>query len=125
MTKAAATAAMDKALSASCPPIAQLVQAGACATAFSAPGAGTLTIQWLSATAQPSAAAARKPTVIAAGSKTVAARGKATVKVKLTKAGKRFLRATKKRAKLTTRAVFKDRAGHTYTRTKARTVKRR
>ena len=125
VTKAAATAAMDKALSASCPPIAQLVQAGACATAFSAPGAGTLTIQWLSATAHPSAAAARKPTVIAAGSKTVAARGKATVKVKLTKAGKRFLRATKKRAKLTTRAVFKDRAGHTYTRTKARTVKRR
>jgi hypothetical protein len=125
VTKAAATAAMDKVLTASCPGIAQLIKTGACATAFSAPGAGTLTIQWLSATARPSSAAARKPTLIAAGSKTVSARGKATVKVKLTKAGKRFLRATKKRAKLTTRAVFKDRAGHTYTRTKARTVKRR
>ena len=62
--------------------------------------------------------------MIASGSKTVTAAGKATVKVRLTKAGEKLLRATKKHAKLTLKAVFKDAADTSFSLATSRTVKR-
>lgn len=74
---------------------------------FQAPGAGTVTVQYLAPRAKGASAkrAKRTPVVVATGTKTVGAAGKADVKVTLTKAGRATLKAGK-RVSLIVRTSF-------------------
>jgi hypothetical protein len=92
--------------------IDRVLQQRGCATPFSAPGAGEITITWLS----------RRGTRVASGTADVAAAVPVIVKVLLTTRGRRLLGNAAKPIRIQVSAAFKDIAGHRYTKTTSTTL---
>jgi hypothetical protein len=78
--------------------IKAIVKAGGCSLSFTAPSAGTLTIDWY-------ATIAHKQVLVASVREVFDAAGRARIKLTLTAKGRKLLRSSK-RIKLTTRATF-------------------
>jgi hypothetical protein len=78
--------------------LASLIRLGAFSTTFKAPGAGTLTIDWylIRAGAHSASAARAKRVLVASGHRAVTAPGVTRVSIKLTPAGRRALRGSRR-----------------------------
>ncbi len=101
--------------------IARLFRSGAASFTFRAPSSGTLSIR---GTANVRGGVASKRVTMLTGKRTFTKAGKAKVRLKLTKAGRRAIRRAK-RARLSLRIVFKNKAGRSYRKSTKLTVKRR
>lgn len=92
----AVTAALAALLSpkGSAPTILSLLKTGGYSLSFNAPGAGVLTVQWTTVSAQASRHVTHKAkkVVVASGSQTFSAAGISTVKLRLTAAGRKLLK---------------------------------
>jgi hypothetical protein len=78
---------------------------------FTAPEAGTLSVQWYAASGATTASHRKtKPLLVASGQTSFAASGRGTVRIKLTGAGKQLLRHTK-RIKVAVKGVFTPKGG--------------
>jgi hypothetical protein len=108
VSRKAALAALAGALRHSCQRqrIATLLVQHRCLTRFTAPGAGTITLTWLSG----------RGIKIAAGEARTAHRGKLAVNVRLTKNGTRLLRRTQRNIRIRVKATFKDATGDRFER---------
>jgi len=81
---------------------------------FSAPEGGTVTISWYEVPAGATLARAKtkhKPILVATGKRTFSKAGSGKVKIKLTKAGKKLLKHSKK-LKLTAKGTFTQKGSH-------------
>ncbi len=109
VSRTLALAALSGALRGSCihRRAARIIAAGGCATPFAAPGAGTVTLTWRTASGS----------VIAAGSARLTRSGRSTVHVRLSRSGARLLRRSRGRIHLVVIASFTDAAQHVYART--------
>jgi hypothetical protein len=112
VTRRAATAALTGALRHSCTHarIRHVLNDDGCVTPFAAPGAGRLTITWLTS----------RHTVVAVGHLTIrrSRHGSAVrVQVRLTAPGRHILRGTGRRIHIRLVATFRDAAGHLYQKT--------
>ena len=109
VSRTAALAALAGALRGSCihRRAARIIAAGGCATPFTAPGAGTVTLTWRTASGR----------VIAGGSAHLTHSGRLTVHVRLSRSGTRVLRRSRGRIHLVVIASFRDAASHVYSRT--------
>ncbi len=114
VSRAAALGALAGALRDSCEHrrIARILAARGCATPFDAPGPGTLVLAWRTASGS----------LIATG-RARAAGGRVTVQVRLSRAGTRLLRRSR-RIRVHVSAGFTDAAGHLYTETRVVTLVR-
>lgn len=107
------------------PNIPSLLQSGGYTTTFDAPAPGMLALSWYESAPNASVASSRKaaaPVLIATARRRFQRAGRGRVRLRLTKAGKRFLRRAK-RARLTVLATFTS-AGHAAT-SETRTLKLR
>lgn len=92
--------------------IRSLLKKGRATLTFVAPAPGRVAVAWYQVPAGAKVTAAakkkkkKKPLLVATGTKTATKAGPVTVVVKLTKAGKKKLRATKRTLSLTSKASF-------------------
>jgi hypothetical protein len=110
----AAIAALAGAQQRSCRRITPILARHGCATRVATPGAGTARFTWLS----------ERGTRIATGVAQAAIARRLTVSVRLTKAGSRLLRRTRRRVRIRIDASFTDAAGLVYRRTTQITLAR-
>ena len=113
-------AAVNQSLAVSGPSasIPAILSAGGYPASVSAPSAGTMKIVWYYLPPGARLARVSKPVVVAQGSKTFAAAGSLTVKLRLTAAGRKLLKHSK-RMKLTAVGSFAPRHGKTATKHKS------
>jgi hypothetical protein len=109
VTRRAAVAALTGSLRHSCARArtSHLLNDDGCVTPFSAPGAGTITLTWLTS----------RHTAIAVGHLTIRSRSAVRVHVRLTAHGRHILRGTAGRVHIRVVATFRDAAGHLYEKT--------
>jgi hypothetical protein len=112
----ASVAALDQALQAllrgKVPTVKALLKSGNASVRFTAPAAGTLTLEWTTGQGATARTAVRRA-VVAKGTRMVSAAGGTTVTVKLTAAGRKLLKRTRKRLKISATASFRATDGMT------------
>ena len=87
--------------------VSDLVKSGVCSIIFNAPGPGTITVRWMSTSAQASRHRHKaRPIIVASGTRTFNAAGRGTVTLHLTAAGRRLLRSSRS-LRLATMATFR------------------
>lgn len=109
----ASTNTVDAALNAILSPhdlsrrVSDLVKSGVCSIIFNAPGPGTITVRWMSTSAQASRHRHKaRPIIVASGTRIFNAAGRGTVTLHLTAAGRRLLRSSRS-LRLATMATFR------------------
>lgn len=118
------TAALNQSLAVSGPSasIPAILSAGGFPASVSAPSSGTMNVVWYYLPRGARLAAVVKPVVVARGSKSFAAAGRASLKLRLTSAGRRLLKGSK-RVKLTAVGTFAPKHGKPATKRKSITLK--
>jgi streptogramin lyase len=126
-TGTVSTAMIEQALQAmvrrGLPSIRTLLKSGRTSVKVTAPAAGTLTVVW-TAPQGGAAGAAAKRVVVAKGTKTVSTAGATSVTVKLTTAGRKLLKGTRTRLKISATMTFRTTGGTRATSKATMTLKR-
>jgi hypothetical protein len=106
------------------PTIASMLKTGAYSLSFNAPGAGVLTIQWRTVSAQASRHVSHKvkKVVVASGSQTFSAAGLGTVRLRLTAAGRKLLKKSQT-LRITDQATFTPSSGSAQTKQATLTIR--
>jgi uncharacterized delta-60 repeat protein len=106
------------------PTILSLLKTGGYSLNFDAPGAGTLSVRWMSTSILTShhTKGKAKPILVASGAETFGAAGHGTVKLHLTASGRKLLRGSRT-LRLATTAIFRPIGGTAVTRQGALTIR--